>query len=45
VQFKAENQTNDAVTDDVAGKIYVEQFALETFQRADNAVRANKASR
>lgn len=44
-QFKAENQDNDAVIDDIAGKAYVEQFGLETFQRADNAVRANKASR
>jgi vacuolar protein sorting-associated protein VTA1 len=33
------------VIDDVAGKAYVEQFGLETFQRADNAVRANKTSR
>lgn len=33
------------MTDDVAGKALVEQFALETFARADNAVRANKASR
>lgn len=33
------------MTDDVAGKALVEQFALETFTRADNAVRANKASR
>lgn len=44
-QAKAENANNDAITDDLAGKAYVEQFALETFQRADNAVRANKASR
>lgn len=29
----------------MAGKALVEQFALETFTRADNAVRANKASR
>lgn len=33
------------MTDDIAGKALVEQFALETFNRADNAVRANKASR
>lgn len=43
-QFKAANATNDAVVDDIAGKAYVEQFGLETFQRADNAVRANRAS-
>lgn len=33
------------MTDDVAGKAYVEQFALETFERADNAVKANKATK
>ncbi|KAL9120468.1 MAG: hypothetical protein Q9187_002978 [Circinaria calcarea] len=42
---KAEHPQNDAILDDVAGQAYVEQFGLETFQRADNAVRANKASR
>ncbi|EEP81836.1 predicted protein [Uncinocarpus reesii 1704] len=35
---------DDSVTDDTAGQAYVEQFGLETFHRADNAVRANKAS-
>lgn len=44
-QMKANNPSNDAIADDVAGQAYVEQFGLETFQRADNAVRANKASR
>ncbi|KIX01699.1 uncharacterized protein Z518_09425 [Rhinocladiella mackenziei CBS 650.93] len=44
-QFKAEHAEEPAVTDDIAGKAYVEQFGLETFERADNAVRANKASR
>ncbi|EXJ56716.1 hypothetical protein A1O7_07060 [Cladophialophora yegresii CBS 114405] len=44
-QFKAEHAQEPAVTDDVVGKAYVEQFGLETFERADNAVRANKASR
>jgi vacuolar protein sorting-associated protein VTA1 len=44
-KFKADNATNELVTDEVASQAYVEQFGLETFQRADNAVRANKASR
>lgn len=44
LQFKVENGDNDAVTDDVAGQAYVEQFGLETFQRAENAMRANKAT-
>ncbi|KAJ9502213.1 hypothetical protein H2202_002277 [Exophiala xenobiotica] len=44
-QFKSEHADEPAVTDDVAGKAYVEQFGLETFERAENAVRANKASR
>ena len=44
-KFKAENITNELVTDEVASQAYVEQFGLVTFQRADNAVRANKATR
>jgi len=36
---------NDAIVDDVAAKAYVEQFALETFQRADDAIHKNKAAR
>ncbi|GME22479.1 Short-chain dehydrogenase/reductase SDR [Neofusicoccum parvum] len=43
-QTKAQYPDDDAILDDVAAKAYVEQFALDTFQRADNAVRANKAS-
>ena len=31
--------------DDMAGHAYVEQFGQETFQRADNAMSASKASR
>lgn len=43
-RVKAENPDNDAIHDEVAAKAYIEQFALDTFNRADNAVRANKAS-
>ncbi|KAH0553444.1 hypothetical protein GP486_006487 [Trichoglossum hirsutum] len=43
--IKAQNEGNDAILDDMAGQAYVEQFGLETFQRAENAVQANKASR
>ncbi|KAF2141913.1 uncharacterized protein K452DRAFT_228315 [Aplosporella prunicola CBS 121167] len=43
-QTKTQHSDNDAILDDVAARAYVEQFALETFQRADNAVRANKVS-
>ncbi|KAI5306043.1 hypothetical protein KEM56_002439 [Ascosphaera pollenicola] len=42
--FKAQNSSNDAVTDDVASQAYVEQFAFETFQRGENAMRADKAT-
>lgn len=38
-------QGNDAIVDDIAAKAYVEQFALETFQRADDAIHNNKAAR
>ncbi|EEA21538.1 conserved hypothetical protein [Talaromyces marneffei ATCC 18224] len=44
-RFKSENPDNDAITDNVAGQAYVEQFGLEVFTRADNAVRANKATK
>ncbi|TQS35129.1 hypothetical protein Golomagni_04458 [Golovinomyces magnicellulatus] len=44
-QIKAENPTNDAILDDIAGQIYIEQFATETFQRAEKALKANKATK
>jgi vacuolar protein sorting-associated protein VTA1 len=44
-QIKSENAGNDAIIDDVAGQAYVEQFALETFQRADRAVQADKVTK
>ena len=31
--------------DDMAGQAYVEQFGTEVFQRADNAMQANKVTR
>ncbi|KAL9603781.1 MAG: hypothetical protein Q9179_002072 [Wetmoreana sp. 5 TL-2023] len=42
---KAEHGNDDTIMDDMAAQVYVEQFALETFQRAENAMRANKSSR
>ncbi|KAL8707273.1 MAG: hypothetical protein Q9225_007787 [Loekoesia sp. 1 TL-2023] len=42
---KMEHGEDDTIIDDIAAQVYVEQFALETFQRAENAMRANKASR
>ncbi|KJY02487.1 DUF605-domain-containing protein [Zymoseptoria brevis] len=44
-KYKVENSTNDAVVDDVAAKAYVENFALETFSRGDEAQRANKVTK
>lgn len=43
-KFKLDNATNDAVHDDVAAQAYVEQFALDTLSRAENAMKANKAT-
>lgn len=43
--FKTANASNDAVVDDIAAKAYMEQFALETFERAENAQRDNKVTR
>ncbi|GAB7344717.1 hypothetical protein MBLNU457_3187t1 [Dothideomycetes sp. NU457] len=42
---RVKSEGNDAIVDDVAAKAYVEQFALETFQRADDAIHNNKAAR
>lgn len=44
-QTKSDFSHNDAIMDDLAGQAYIEQFGQETFQRADNAMNANKASR
>ena len=44
-QAKQDFAENDAIIDDVAGHAYIEQFGQETFQRAENAMKANKASR
>lgn len=44
-QTKSDFSHNDAIMDDMAGQAYIEQFGQETFQRADNAMKANKASR
>ncbi|CZT08462.1 uncharacterized protein RAG0_13535 [Rhynchosporium agropyri] len=44
-QIKADNATNDAIIDDVAGQAYVEHFALETFFRADRTIKANAVTK
>ncbi|KAJ9227513.1 hypothetical protein DTO212C5_3663 [Paecilomyces variotii] len=44
-QFKNENVGNDAITDNVAGQAYVEQFAMEVFNRAEAAMRADKVTK
>ena len=44
-QTKADNATNDAIVDDIAAKAYIENFALDTFSRADNAQRANAVTK
>lgn len=44
-QFKTDHASDETVTDDVAGKAYVEQFGTETFTRADNAMRADRSSK
>lgn len=43
-RWKADNTGNDAVHDDMAAQAYVEQFALETFERAEKSVRMNKVT-
>lgn len=42
---KAEHADDDAIIDNDAGQAYVEQFAHETFVRAERTLRANKVTR
>ena len=42
---KTERPDDDAITDNTAGQAYVEQFAQETFSRAERTLRANKVTR
>ncbi|EYE91520.1 uncharacterized protein EURHEDRAFT_406007 [Aspergillus ruber CBS 135680] len=44
-QVKSENADNDTITDNVAAHAYVEQFALEVFNRADTTMSANKVTK
>ena len=44
-QRKAENPSNDAIVDDVAAKAYMENFALDTFNRGDDAQRINNVTK
>lgn len=44
-QTKTQYADEDAVTDDIVGQAYVEQFGAEVFQRAENAVHADQATR
>ncbi|MCJ1425774.1 hypothetical protein MMC29_003674 [Sticta canariensis] len=44
-QSKADYHDNDAIVDDLAGQAYVERFGTETFLRAENAMKLNKATR
>ncbi|CAK7230906.1 hypothetical protein SCUCBS95973_007730 [Sporothrix curviconia] len=43
-QTKATHGTEDAINDDTAGQLYVEQFAQETLDRAQRVVKANKVT-
>ncbi|KID72038.1 Vacuolar protein sorting-associated protein vts1 [Metarhizium brunneum] len=42
---KTERADDEAIVDNTAGQAYVEQFAQETFSRAERTLRANKVSR
>jgi hypothetical protein len=43
--MKAEDPANETITDDLSASAFVEQFGLDVFERADNAVRANRVTR
>lgn len=42
---RSQDPPNDAIVDEVAAKAYVEQFALETLQKADDAIHNDNATR
>lgn len=42
---KAERADDDSIMDNTAGQAYVEQFAQETFSRAERTMIANKVTR
>jgi vacuolar protein sorting-associated protein VTA1 len=43
-RIKQERQ-DDTIHDEVAAKAYIEKFALDTFERAENQIRANNAKK
>lgn len=44
-KFKIQNPDNDTITDNVAASAYVEQFAMEVFNRGEATMNANKVTR
>ena len=43
-KYRLELKDHDTVTDDVVAQAYVEQFATQAFQRADNAMTTKRAT-
>jgi hypothetical protein len=43
-QTKAENPNEDAILDDTAASAYCEQFALQTFAKAEREMNENRAN-
>ncbi|KAK2074132.1 hypothetical protein P8C59_008362 [Phyllachora maydis] len=43
-QIKSDHANEEAITDDVAGQAYVENFSQDTLDRAERVVRANKVT-
>lgn len=44
-ETKTERADDDAIVDNTAGQAYVEQFAQQTFDRAERTLRADKVTR
>lgn len=44
-QFKTQNPDNDTVMDNDAASAYVENFAMEVFNRAETTMNANKVTK
>jgi vacuolar protein sorting-associated protein VTA1 len=44
-QYKSAHENDDVLADNTVGKIYVEEFAQETFNRGEKVLRASRVTR
>jgi len=44
-EYKSAHGTEDVLADSTVGRIYVEEFAQDTFNRGEKVLRANRVTR